>query len=282
MSRFHLSTRTKIRVARSLHDFLTTARKWAGLEHQRVVCRRQGLRWELDLAEGIDLAIYLFGRFERQTSFTLQSLLSEGMTVIDLGANIGSHSLPMAKRVGARGRVYAIEPTDWAFAKLLRNLSLNPQLAETVVPIQAAFTDGVTPPPAGFYSSWDVTADEGVHPVHGGRIEIASNAAFMTFDEFIQSHRIDRVDLIKMDVDGFEVQLLTGAKESLKQFHPPILFEFCPHVLTEHKTSPERLLTILSDAGYSFFHRGMRLPRSHRELIASIPENGYLNILARP
>ena len=128
------STATKILIARMLYFLLHALRRPFGFRDQ-VVARRRGVVWNLDLREGIDLTIYVRGAFERDTLRALESLVREGATVLDVGANVGAHTLHLARLVGATGRVVAFEPTDFAMAKLRANLEANPELRTATVDI---------------------------------------------------------------------------------------------------------------------------------------------------
>jgi hypothetical protein len=78
-----LSTKTKLKIATALYKSAHYSRAMFGGK-DLVHCKRGGVNWELDLTEGIDLAIYLFGRFERSTSLALQRAIRPGMTVLDM------------------------------------------------------------------------------------------------------------------------------------------------------------------------------------------------------
>ena len=126
-----LSTATKMRIARILYRVIHGTRRPFGGE-DRVRVRRRGVAWELDLREGIDLTIYALGAFEIPTLRVLDSAVKEGATVLDIGANIGAHTLHLARLVGEKGQVIAFEPTDYAIAKLRANLKANPALEPRV------------------------------------------------------------------------------------------------------------------------------------------------------
>jgi hypothetical protein len=83
-----------------------------------------GIHSELDLGETIDLALYL-GLFEPDVALAIEAHCRPGMTVLDIGANIGAHALRLASLVGDSGHLFAFEPTTYAFRKLIRNFSLN-------------------------------------------------------------------------------------------------------------------------------------------------------------
>ena len=115
-----MKTKYKILLAKVLSKLLTTFIS----KNQTVV--RNKINWSLDLDEGIDLSVFLFGTSERKI-LNLKKLLSKknnSLTIIDIGANIGSVSLLLAKTF-ENSKIFAIEPTDYAFNKLSNNLKLN-------------------------------------------------------------------------------------------------------------------------------------------------------------
>ena len=122
-----MKTKYKILIAKILSKLLTIF-----ISKNQIVVRNE-IKWNLDLNEGIDLSVYLFGTSERKIS-NLKKLLSKkdsSFTVIDIGANIGSVSLLLAK-ILKNSKVFAIEPTNYAFNKLSNNLSLNKELKDKV------------------------------------------------------------------------------------------------------------------------------------------------------
>lgn len=223
-----LRTNQKIAIARAISRVLHVARKAVG-KSDRVVVRRSGIRWELDLAEGFDLAIYLFGAFEAGTVRFYRRLISPGDVVIDIGANIGAHTLPFAQLVGDTGRVVAFEPTLWALQKLKTNIALNPHLAPRIESVQAMLTASESAAvPAELYSSWPLWERSALHPLHSGQLMSTSGAASTTLDAAISERALPRVDFIKLDVDGNEFDVLRGAQATLRRFRPKILMEFSP------------------------------------------------------
>ena len=94
----------------------------------------------MDLSEGIDLSLFLFGNFQSYVVQNKYFSLEKDAIVFDVGANVGSMSLRFAQGA-SEGHVYAFEPTDYAFKKLQRNLSLNPKLAERISAVQQFLAD---------------------------------------------------------------------------------------------------------------------------------------------
>lgn len=280
-----ISTASKIRVARALFRGVTVARSVARLPRV-VVVRRRGVIFELDLVEGIDLAMYLGGVFEFNTYRALRRLIREGDTVLDIGANAGVHTLPMARMVGSSGRVVAFEPTNFAFGRLLRNLELNPDISERVTPVMAFLDDGPrskSTPPA-FYASWRLDDTEGQHPKHFGSLGDAAKAAAWTLDAYSSASIVGPVGVIKLDVDGSECSVLRGGAALLQRDRPAIVAEVCPYALEEHGDSAREMLQLLAACGYRFFdERTLKhLPSDPRRIAASIRRNSSINIVALP
>jgi FkbM family methyltransferase len=285
--RMKLATRTKISLARGLLSGVTAARRLVGLTGTVVRCRRSRCHWELDISEGIDLAIYLFGRFEPATHRLLDRIVKPGMCVFDIGANIGAHTLGLALRVGGSGKVVAVEPTEWAFAKLQKNLALNPELTSRVVTVHGAVlaSSAEQVPMPAFYSSWSLTEDAGqesFHPVLGGFLRSAGEARSFTLDELMQFTR-SKPDIIKIDVDGYELDVLGGGVAILREVRPRLVLEMCPYLFTERGRSLEELLQILRSVNYRIYtEQGTVLPLETSALTALIPIGGGINVLALP
>lgn len=205
-----------------------------------VVRTVEGMTFELDLGEMIDACVFL-GQFERDIVALIERLTPQGGTVIDIGANIGAHTLRFARQVGPGGRVLAIEPTDYAYRKLVRNLSLNQSAHVTAV--QAALAERGEPRQTiSFRSSWR----------SDGRQQAATSVVdVLTLDECCQSHGIGGVDLVKLDVDGHEFGVLAGGLTILRTSRPTLLMETGAWHFEHAGRNP---LTLLETLGYRFWH----------------------------
>jgi len=248
----------------------------------RRIAKRNALIWSLDIDEGIDIAIYLLGAFERSTLRAYSGLLSPGNVVFDIGANCGAHTLPFAQLVGPFGRVLAFEPTNYALQRLQTNLQNNPALLDTVALHQIALTDSQNASPrTELYAGWPLNSDEGLHPTHGGRLHDTIGAKFMTLDEFVFQSKIEKLDFIKLDVDGNEPEIISGGVNTLKMFHPSILMEWCPSLFLDPIYDAREIQTTLSDLGYRVsivLKRGVKV--SDWSIISkSLPTGGSVNVL---
>lgn len=163
-----------------------------------------GYRVRLDLSDYIERCAYL-GIFEPEETRAVQALLKPGMTFVDVGANIGYYTLLASRAVGDAGVVYAFEPSTAAFGKLRTTLQSNDianvrafQLAlgseECRLSLGAGPEDNFTP-----------------SLLTGGGEEVAVT----TLDAFVTEQGIGRIDLIKIDVEGFEPFVLQGGRRVL-------------------------------------------------------------------
>ena len=142
--------------------------------------------WQLDLREGIDFSIFLLGSFEPRTGRAFRAIVPPGGTVIDIGANMGAHTLPLAGCVGPTGRVIAVEPTNYAFERLQRQMALNPALAARITPVRAMLMGSRNAALADLVeSSWPLAVSKGTHSGHGGLAKATTGAAVTTLDAVV-------------------------------------------------------------------------------------------------
>ena len=168
-----MKTKYKMFIAKIISKFLTIFIS----KNQTVV--RDGVMWNLNLEEGIDLSIYLFGSSEKKIT-NLTKLVSKEktpLTFCDIGANIGSVSLVLAK-IFNNCKIFAIEPTNFAYQKLLNNLNLNENLKKRIHSRQLFIAN--IKKPKKVWSSWNFnqTRDkQEKHEKHMGTLkEIKQNS----------------------------------------------------------------------------------------------------------
>ena len=278
-----LTTKTKIALAGLAYRTIAKSRGLLG-KGKQVEVWRGGVRWNLDLEEGIDFSIYLLGAFERSTVATLRELVKAGDVVLDIGANIGAHTLGLAKNVGAAGRVYAFEPADFAFQKLLRNLALNPELEKRTKALQVMLGSGAEKAPNGVYASWPLERVDSVHPKHRGRFVSTEGAVVDTLDGFVAREKVSRINLIKMDVDGHELPVLQGGRSVLREQRPVIVMEMSPYVHAEERNSFAAVIELLKEFRYKIEDARNRktLPLDAAALERLIPDGAGINVVALP
>ena len=287
-----LTTRKKLVIARFASLGIRNFRRIFGRGSEAQV-RRAGVEWDLDLREGIDLAIYL-NQYQQIPKRFLEPITGRDCTVIDIGANIGTFALPLAHSLGANSQLVAIEATDFAFGKLKRNIDLNRGLSDRIIPVQAILGDGEKPSEAirrGIYASWrvDRRLEKGSHPLHGGSRMSVAGAVHSTLDNLVHTDpRLATlpkpIAAVKIDVDGHECAVLRGARQTLRANRPILLIEIAPYVQNEVEGGFEALLSELSAQDYRLHDpgTGRRFPQSADELERIIPHGAGADLLGVP
>lgn len=203
----------------------------------------RGYRLPAYFCERDRVQVLLFG-IEPDVSKILKKRLKQGMTVLDVGGNVGLICRICAKHVGKTGQVWTFEPDPYTRSFLEHNVQKCPNV--TVSPI--ALSDENT------------SAKLHIHPGSGTSnsllaFEASSHAVdveCMTMDSFLDHHPTVQPDCIKIDVEGAEPKVLSGMRKTINRF--PALFliiEFCPQNLANGGYSPNDYFSLLEDLGLS-------------------------------
>lgn len=212
----------------------------------------------LDLKDrGITRELMFYGTREKDHIICLKEELREGMTVLDIGANLGYYSVMLGKMVGKKGRVYAVEPSKLNFAMLVLNVALN-ELEDVV----ETFNIGISNKSgmANFYESTRSNWHTFYPKVHRGSnteslvMMEPSVVSVMTIGDFQEGKR--KIDLIRMDVEGFEVEILDSMTPLIDDlgFRPKILFEVHqPRYDSKEHDMRNRLKGLFSKGYYTKF-----------------------------
>jgi FkbM family methyltransferase len=205
-----------------------------------------------DLLQGL---VLFEGAYESNVLRMLERLLPIGGYFVDVGANIGLHTLVAARRVGARGRVDAIEPEPFSRKRLEEHLRLN-QL-ENVNVFSYALSDGrgtavLHLSPAENLAKSSLRAANVTMGLSGqspGSVEVQTR----TLDEHISSAN-RAPDLLKIDVEGAELLVISGGLATLsKESSAPILFEASDLQTAAFGYSTQDLKRKLHEFGYQVF-----------------------------
>ena len=242
-----MKTKQKIFLAKILFFFINF------FFPKQAVIKRNNINWNLNFSEAIDLHILIFGTFEKEISECAEKLkLNKYKAIIDIGANFGAQSLQFSKKFN-HSKIYAIEPTSYAFNKLQKNLSLNPVLSKNILFFNSFIGSKKQQKPDSIYSSWNLGSKKEKHPKHFGEKKDTKNAKIQTLDEFVYENSIIDVDFIKLDVDGYEFYVLKGGYNFLRKKKPPIFMELAPYLYSEHGYTKDMLLELINSLNYKFF-----------------------------
>ncbi|MDF1593712.1 MAG: FkbM family methyltransferase [Desulfobacterales bacterium] len=158
--------------------------------------------------------------YDLETAAIIEKCVKRGDVCFDIGANVGAISFALAKRVGAHGKVYACEPGGFLFRRLVDNIRLNSLYENIIFPFNVGFSDNKevrfwnedkqNRGNAGFLFS-DSNQNE--------RIEL------IPLDQFYKDQGFDRVDFVKIDVEGMEYEVIRGAAQTIKKYKPILWYE---------------------------------------------------------
>jgi FkbM family methyltransferase len=176
-----------------------------------------GVAMDLDMSELLEESIY-YRAFERLCRSIILGHLRPGAVFVDIGANIGFYSLLARRRVGAKGRVIAFEPNPDTLDKLKRNLKLNCMEIELFEVALSNRKEMVTLyAPAGCHGE---TSMRNCGWNHVSEKRVSANR----LDDVFPGD-VDRIDFMKIDVEGAETMVFEGAETVLRRFRPPVLLE---------------------------------------------------------
>jgi FkbM family methyltransferase len=204
-----------------------------------------------DLRDAIAREVCFTGRYEPQETALVSTILSPGMTLVDVGANWGYFTLLAASLVGPTGRVLSLEPDPRLYAALTFNIKLNALATVTALPTAAAERRGVLTL-AGFdetQDNWGLSrlVDPTWVGAGGPRFDVAADS----LDALLDEQEVDRVDLVKIDVEGAETIALRGMRRGLeRQRYRHVILELHPTILADLGDGARGVLDTLAGAGY--------------------------------
>ena len=207
--------------------------------------KRNGIHYNLDISDIIDWYIY-YGFREKSKELLLENI-KENDTVIDVGANVGEISLRAANIVGNKiGKIYSFEPDHINFNRFLNNMKIN--AVKNITPINKGLgnVDGV------FNLSVVDENNRGMNRIVESNESLnTSKIEVIILDNYIKLKNITRVDLIKIDTEGFEMNVIIGAKDLLKRFRPILFIELDEKNLIDQNSSPKELIKHLINLNYN-------------------------------
>lgn len=232
------SHRGQERILALLNCFLPGARVLADTPH--------GLM-RLDVRDGVQREILRRGSYEPKTVALMSRIVSEGSVFVDVGAHIGQFTLQCSKLVGTSGRVVAIEANPETFSDLQCNLFLNG--CSNVTPVLCAATDSTrlvdfaVPPVENRGASREAQpSDQAPHYGVGG----------FPLPAILEHVKAERVDVMKIDVEGAEYTVLQPLLSSPLQKPEHLIFEFLPEYFS-YTVGGEAFLDFIKTAGYALF-----------------------------
>jgi FkbM family methyltransferase len=181
-----------------------------------------GLSLHVRLSESPGAQVFALGATEHCGLRVFEALLGPGATVLDVGSNMGEYSLVAARAVGPRGLVIAFEPWPSTFALLERSAAYNALANIVCVPVAVSDVVGTVPfqlPDCANTALASISV--GTTQATGSTLAVPCT----TVDSVVSERAVGSIDVIKIDVEGFEDRVLRGASDTLQRDRPLVFFE---------------------------------------------------------
>ena len=195
----------------------------------------------------IDARVVYTGDYESGIKDVFKGIIKSGDVVLDIGANIGFHTLFFSELTGKEGMVIAFEPIPQNYQTLRSNIILNSY--KNIQALQIALGNN--------NEEINIFIDPG--NANPGSFNLFSNNSTNTKincrrgDDILAELNINRVDMMKIDVEGYEQFALEGLQETIRNCQPKIVFEFDKNYQLKHAKDQFGVFNVLSPFNYRFF-----------------------------
>ena len=221
-----------------------------------------------------------FGVYEKAETRFFQSACRDGMTFLDVGANLGYYTALAARAVGPNGRVLAVEPDPDSFGYLEQTIAANAVGNVQAFPVAASDAPATLP----LYISTDNRGDNRLYASGEDRPQVEVTAR--PLDALLRENKIDTVDLIKIDVQGYEPKVIAGLRETIAASpNLTLLTEFWPQGIDEAGEDANEFLQTLRELGLTLHELqpdgSLAELTDDTDLIARHQGRRYTNLIGR-
>lgn len=212
-------------------------------------CQLGDVIFEIDSRAERAAAAMFFGSYSPLVVNAIKRCLRPGDIFFDVGANVGYLSAVAAQLVGHGGQIHSFEPVPRYFESLQRLVELNPS--------HTIFANSCAAGASAGSATIHITREPGQNTLVTGYksgFEVSSTleVPVITLDTYIESRCLDRVTLIKIDAEGFELPILEGLRRTLRNGHrPPIICEIAPRAYPLMNRNISELSDLMSQFGYT-------------------------------
>lgn len=212
----------------------------------------------------IGRSLQVYGEFSEGECQVFRQFVRAGSTVVEVGANIGSHTVPLAQLVGGRGCVHAFEPQRIVYQNLCANLSLNS--LTNVYAHQLAVSDRKG---SLFVPNLDYGQVNNFGGLALGDYKSGEPVSMIPLD----SLELPSVQLLKLDVEGMEYSVLMGARETIHRCRPILYVE------NDREEKSSQLIQAIDDLGYAMYWH--IVPLFNRENFFGTKENIFGGLVSK-
>jgi FkbM family methyltransferase len=231
---------------------------------------RQGLRWRLNPSDFVQKHLFWLGEYEYHDLNILSRWVRRDAVIFDVGANFGYYSIRLASSLNETGHVYSFEPCTATFSRLEENIALN-NLGAKITAVQLGFSDR-----EGRASLLEDRTNSGAATISGD--DKGEAISLQTLDNFCAQRGVNKVDIMKIDVEGHELPVIKGGETILSRDRPLIMIEFNSEALGRSGCTSKDLASALRALGYDLLvaHRDQLSP------LIAFPNNAVMNVFCVP
>jgi FkbM family methyltransferase len=227
----------------------------------------------------IDAHVYALNAFELHILYamrdSLRAVRPQG-TVVDVGANVGTHSMFMSQHAS---KVVAVEPWPEAVLRLEEHLKINNISNVLIRPVGYSDNTATLPYhiPPEFNQGWGTFSKTYASDKYSGKEQGVIELPLLRGDDDLESTDLEGVGLIKVDIEGYEKSAFHGLKKTMDRDRPAVIFEL--NCLPEEGFKSEQDLLQAFPSDYAFFEiktrKGMVWKLPHGLMICATPEGEY-------
>jgi len=208
----------------------------------------------------------LTGEYDPCTSKVIRKFLQKGCVAADIGANVGALTMLMAKLVGKNGIVLAVEPGPPIFSRLVNNLELNPKIKSRVRIVQLGLSDRKDE--LFWYEDPRNRGNAGLLNGYGIPVDV------ITLDELVSRENVSRLDFVKIDVEGMELEVIKGGTRTFQEYKPVIYYETLT-AFKQHRGFDifAQIAKILKSMDYTLFGLDLLGNFQYLENLEELPRN---------
>jgi len=241
------NTEMAFRVRRSIWTYFNRRKLAAPL----TVDWYYGTKVQIYLGNDLSRQLFISGCIDPNEFLTLDKLLRPGMTFVDVGANEGIYSLFASARVGPSGSVWAFEPSAREVGRIDANVKLNGLHNIRSLPIALADVNGKGKLlVAGYEHEGHNTLGAFIYDTV---LQQQETVPLRRLDSIVDEFEIERVDFLKIDVEGAELKVLSGARQTLERHRPIVLFEANNRALEQQGTGADELVRFLAAQSFRIY-----------------------------
>lgn len=206
------------------------------------------IRFWINLSDHIESQVYFHNMQEgdRGQIRLLKKFWKPGITFLDIGANVGVYTVMAAKRLGHNSVIHAFEPVQRLYQRMTSNLILNAYDHVITHPVAISSSTGSA-------SIWIPKHNNlGMSSLHPSTPNLEEEHIHtITLDDWVKKIGITSIDIIKMDIEGHEMQALVGAESTLTNMQPVITIELSREHLKRANSTPEEVTAFLKNYSYT-------------------------------